>query len=114
MGRKELTEDDFIVEPLSDTDLSGLSATELKAFVDSPYWRIMVGWMKEDIAANERDILAGDIALRMAGERGMKYRSNDALRGGIIGMSGLLRYPVLLFQEIQTYHESLDKEKTNE
>lgn len=100
------------VEP-EDVDLAALSLTDLDEWLASPYWRVLHQWLGEEIETNREALVRGDVALATAGMEGMLYRSNEALRGGIIGMEFVRTlFPAQIREEIE--QARLDRAKDEE
>ncbi len=72
--------------PVGEIDLAELSLSELDAWLQSPFWRLLCDWLGHEIDLNKEALVQGDIAVKMKDAEGMVYRSDEALRGGIIGM----------------------------
>lgn len=67
--------------------------------------------MQEQIERNVEDLTRGDISVRSSADTGLLYRSDEGLRGGIIGMSNIiLTVPGML---IQTLEIILENEREN-
>ncbi len=94
-------------------DLADLSLNEMRKFFASPFWKALMEWVKEDIANNKRDIVAGDIHIRTKDEKGLKYRTDESLRGGILGMELLKTYPEMLGPAIKAAREEAKDESTD-
>lgn len=72
--------------PLDDEALGSLSINDLHEWLASPFWGVLVAWLDEQIQLNREALERGTIAQETAGQAGMLYRTDEALRGGIIGM----------------------------
>ena len=94
-------------------DLADLSIRDMEDWFASPFWKVLVQWLGEEIELNKLSLLRGDQALSMNSEEGLCYRNDDTLRGGIIGMEFVRTlFPNQLRQEIETATaERRDNEK---
>lgn len=98
-------------------DLADLSIRDMEDWFQSPFWKVLVSWLGEEVDLNKLALLRGDQALSMNSEEGLCYRNDDTLRGGIIGMEFVRTlFPNQLRQEIETAiadRREAEKEEAN-
>jgi len=93
------------IEP-AEIDLADLSMDDLAAWLGSPFWAVLCQWLDLEIETNRRILENGDIHLVCSKEPGLMYRSDEGLRGGILGMSFARDlFPVQIVEEIAAARE---------
>lgn len=97
---------------VGDDFLGSLSVNDLREWLASPFWSVLVAWLDEQVQLNLAALERGTIAQETAGQSGMLYRTDEALRGGIIGMRFVRDcFPAQLEAEIVAAQTNLmDKE----
>lgn len=92
--------------------LAGQSLRAFEQWLDSPFWRALTLMLKEQIARNREDVVAGDIAIKAAQTPGLVYRTNEALRGGIVAMQEMLTtMPQVLHDEVEAAMHKTKEER---
>lgn len=82
--------------------LYGQSLSAFEAWISSPFWKALTLLLKEQIKRNEEDLIAGDIGIKAKETPGLVYRTNEALRGGIVAMSEMVdTLPGVLHGEVE-------------
>jgi hypothetical protein len=88
------------------TTLGGHSKRDLEQWLKSPFWKAVGLITQEQIHRNVEDLMRGDISVRSNADEGLLYRSDEALRGGIVAMTNLLNeMPTVLIQELEIANE---------
>ena len=74
----------------------------------SPFWKAAKLLISEQINRNIEDLTRGDIGVRNNADEGMLYRTDDALRGGIVAMTHIVHtLPDMLIQELEVVNPNL-------
>ncbi len=95
----------------AEVDLAALSLTDLDEWLASPFWKVLGQWLEQEIELNKEALSRGDVALTTAGQEGFLYRSDEGLRGDIIGMEFVRTlFPVQIREEIEAARQARAEE----
>lgn len=115
-GQEEYLEEvEELLDPVEDI-LAAQSAYDLDQWLKSPFWKVCMMMLDEQITLNQQDLLMGGIAeraklARAEGTGGPLYESDDALRGGILAMTEMRDFPERLRQELEIARSSHNKDR---
>jgi len=82
-------------------DYTSLDVSMVEEFASNPIWELLMTETKRRLVINRLDLERGDIAIRTATEEGTyMYRTNEALRGGILELIFALNFTEGLKEDI--------------